>query len=437
MPRVAPDPSTGLIRAFGYGHDEPLAVLFERLAPLVETFVAVGRGDGPVVEYVAEQHPQLYVIGCDPDVRSREATASRIGPRGRLELRDAVPSVMLDHLRARPDLLERPTLFWVDGEGPGDEFDHASALRSIAEHWSSGFVLARGLDLDRLLAEIPEAWPSGRKSRCFGPPTDVASEVRFTLLSFGPDPEKAVESSTSFEGLLERIGRPPTARRTSTPERGSLERLDALLSFAAGPKPVVIDGGAGRGATASEVLSIASGARVHCFEPDPDNQVELERRHEHERQVRLHPVALGAEHASSTLHRVANSESSSLLPPSALARSMQGSRAVVETELQVALRRLADEVEDPLELIKLDVQGCALEALQGAGERLSTETRAVLCTVEFTALFEGQALWGDVHRYLIGQGFELFRLYEVWTAPCGRLTAGDALYVNPRLAAPK
>jgi hypothetical protein len=86
----------------------------------------------------------------------------------------------------------------------------------------------------------------------------------------------------------------------------------------------------------------------------------------------------------------------------------------------------------PPDILKLDLQGAELLALQGAGERIA-EVTALIIEVEFNAIYEGQPLFGEVDAYLRRHGFQLFNLYELWTRPEGRISAGDALYLRPEL----
>ena len=106
----------------------------------------------------------------------------------------------------------------------------------------------------------------------------------------------------------------------------------------------------------------------------------------------------------------------------------------VAEELEVLATRLDGVVLDPIDVLKLDLQGYELEALRGLGERLQ-QVRTILTEAEFVPLFEGQPLFGDVDAALRKAGFRLFHLYDVWSHADGQVTSADALYVNERFYA--
>jgi FkbM family methyltransferase len=105
--------------------------------------------------------------------------------------------------------------------------------------------------------------------------------------------------------------------------------------------------------------------------------------------------------------------------------------------MPVATRRL-DEVlpPDPVDFLKLDIQGAELMALQSAPETLS-RTAAIHCEVEFSPTYQGQPLYPEVQQHLNDAGFDLIDLLvpvryfyvgrpEIWTQD--RLLWADAVF---------
>ena len=63
--------------------------------------------------------------------------------------------------------------------------------------------------------------------------------------------------------------------------------------------------------------------------------------------------------------------------------------------------------------------------------RETTGVHQVITTeIEFVSLYDGQPLFGDIDVFLRAHGFRLLNLYELYTHPDGKLTAGDAIYLN-------
>jgi FkbM family methyltransferase len=211
--------------------------------------------------------------------------------------------------------------------------------------------------------------------------------------------------------------------------RDSHQDIHMLLG---GRASCIVDGGANAGKTVSKFLSRYPQADIHAFEPIPELQSRLAARFAQMPNVHLHRAALGAQEGEVSLNVTAHDPGSSLLPPSRENRAYWQEQMDVVRTVQTPVVRMDGAVEGPVDVIKLDLQGYELPALQGA-TGLLPETRLVIAEVEFVELYEGQALFGQVDAFLREQGFELFNFYSLYTQRDGQLVYGDALYRNVRL----
>jgi FkbM family methyltransferase len=102
---------------------------------------------------------------------------------------------------------------------------------------------------------------------------------------------------------------------------------------------------------------------VSCFEPEPENLVELTRNIEHNElgNVRVFPIAAGDADSEVSLHPGINAK---------VAADGSGS-------LKTDLRRLDSALSEPVDLIKIDVEGYEGHVLVGA-EKMLAEYRPVL-----------------------------------------------------------
>jgi len=80
---------------------------------------------------------------------------------------------------------------------------------------------------------------------------------------------------------------------------------------------------------------------------------------------------------------------------------------------------------ETFDFVNLDIQGAELEALRGLGKRLEA-VRWVYCEVNWSPLYEGIPLVGEIDEFMEAQGFT--RVVTVWRPE----NWGDALYVRSR-----
>ncbi len=186
---------------------------------------------------------------------------------------------------------------------------------------------------------------------------------------------------------------------------------------------LVIDGGANAGQFARACAMTWPAARVVSFEPLPTLADEAKTNlSDISGRVTVHQVALGPETATVTLHQTPYSLQSSVLKPTSL-----------EFEsIEVSQVRLDDVLATadlpPATLLKLDLQGYELAALQGAMATLA-RVEAVLLEVGFEASYEGEPSFEALRSFLAEHGFAFRRPFDVlWED--GQITQMDALFTR-------
>lgn len=195
--------------------------------------------------------------------------------------------------------------------------------------------------------------------------------------------------------------------------------------------PVIIDGGANRGAMTELFLQQYRAPIIHAFEPIPEFVVMLRQNFAARKNVTIHSAAIGAEARTISFNVTNYRSSSSVLTPSALNKRIHGEKMDISQVVEVQQVRLEEVMRDysTIDLLKLDLQGYELEALKGCGGLLG-RIKVITTEIEFVALYDGQPLFGDIDVFLRSRGFRLLNLYELFTHPDGQLTAGDAVYLN-------
>lgn len=171
----------------------------------------------------------------------------------------------------------------------------------------------------------------------------------------------------------------------------------------------ILDIGANEGQFARVARRLWPDAHIHSFEPLPDVHALLAEGFSGDRQVTAHNLGLGERAGVMRMHRSAFSPSSSLLPMAELHRS-EWPQSVDFTEVDVRIERLDDwassmGIEQRLPvLVKIDVQGFELEVIGGGRDTIRAAAFIVL-EVSFHELYQGQALFGEIHERMKELGF--------------------------------
>jgi FkbM family methyltransferase len=190
----------------------------------------------------------------------------------------------------------------------------------------------------------------------------------------------------------------------------------------------VVDVGASRGQFTLLSAGLYPEARIFAFEPLPQPYAVLARVTARRPRIRTHQAAIGPQAGPTRMHVMRPDDCSSLLAPSALESTIFGSAedgsatiALAPLDAFLSARELA-----PPALLKLDVQGFELEALEGCAALLD-RFAAVYVECSFERLYEGQALADEILAHLAERGFGLKGVYNAVYDRRGRAVQADFL----------
>lgn len=184
----------------------------------------------------------------------------------------------------------------------------------------------------------------------------------------------------------------------------SIEHQAALRSI----RPAfIVDIGANRGQFSLFCAGRFPDTSIIAFEPLAEPAACFRRLFKGRDKVRLVEQAIGPKETETTIHISKRDDSSSLLPISKLQSSLFPGTELLETAtIRVAPLRTfieADGINEPA-LLKIDVQGFELEALNGCLDLLP-RFRWVYVECSYLELYEGQSLAPAVIARLESQGF--------------------------------
>lgn len=194
----------------------------------------------------------------------------------------------------------------------------------------------------------------------------------------------------------------------------------------------VVDIGANRGQFALVARHCLPQARIFSFEPLPEPAAKFRTVFSDDPSVTLYQSAIGPVRGEATIHVSARDDSSSLLPITAMQNTLfpgTGEAGTATISVGPLADHLPPEAIEPPALLKLDVQGFELQALQGCDELLECFSH-VYVECSFVELYAGQALADEVIAWLRERGFGLRGVYNVAHDRQGRAIQADFLFGN-------
>jgi FkbM family methyltransferase len=202
--------------------------------------------------------------------------------------------------------------------------------------------------------------------------------------------------------------------------------------------PMIFDIGANVGLVTQQYRSLFPTATIHSFEPFSQSFLLLERRCSDDRNIFPHQVAICEDMSKRTLYSNHSADTNSLLPKDSRfgalwGEGLSGTESPVQVE-STTLDCFCDENNIPtIDILKMDIQGAELRALQGAQKLLARQAIALIyLEIIVGETYIGQPKFHEYIQRLDSCGYELFDLYHSVRKNM-RLIAIDALFINQKL----
>lgn len=208
-----------------------------------------------------------------------------------------------------------------------------------------------------------------------------------------------------------------------------------LLRFLRPSGPIhLVDIGASEGDVTQMIEYQYGIRRATLVEPQPERCRVLRNRFADSR-FSVHECAVSDRETSCVMEVLNWDYSSSILP---VKRDLPNVSTVIDLRAKERIEcrvttldsLLAEQsCREPIDLIKIDVQGAELMVLHGA-ERTLGRTNLVLTEVSFMPLYEGSCVFGQVYDFLSTHNFRLLSLNEAFRGQDGELLQADALFAR-------
>lgn len=199
----------------------------------------------------------------------------------------------------------------------------------------------------------------------------------------------------------------------------------------------ILDIGANDGHYSKEASRLFPNAAIIAFEPLSDcfqRLLEVSKVHPN---ITPLQIGLGAESGSFEIEKSSFHPSSSLLPMSALHKTLYPKSAVTKKE-SITIARLDDiaktvEMRVPL-MAKIDVQGYEGKVIEGGADTLK-KASVIQIETSFFPLYEGQPLFNDIAEQLGRLGFLYYGALQThYSKKTNRPMYEDSLFISRDIA---
>ena len=196
---------------------------------------------------------------------------------------------------------------------------------------------------------------------------------------------------------------------------------------------VVVDGGASIGDISEKLSALFPRSKIYTFEPYPPFLEKLYEKAKNNENIIVEPYALDRT-TEKKLFNVNRSEgTNSLLESRDDAFKLYGSLIVQDETIEVNTKTLElwskEKNIQTIDILKLDLQGGELDALNGAKKLFELgNIKVVLCEVMFSKCYEKQPNWTEIVHFLEGFGMQLFNFYQPFFQ-YGQIIQADLIFV--------
>ena len=202
---------------------------------------------------------------------------------------------------------------------------------------------------------------------------------------------------------------------------------------------VIFDVGAYVGDVAATYKKMFPQSTIHCFEPFPDSFQKLKSLCR-DASIKAYQIAFSDEKGKTTFHTNMDLSCNSLLPPTEGEFKCYSAKSIKDGEIQVETDTIdnfcANVGISGIDILKLDVEGAEVKALEGASRMLSNQAIGLIYSeVMFIPHYTGGCLFHELTGFLYNYGYTLLNFYHLKSAKNGQLRWGNAIFLSPEIRA--
>ena len=196
---------------------------------------------------------------------------------------------------------------------------------------------------------------------------------------------------------------------------------------------VVVDGGASIGDISEKLSVLFPRSKIYTFEPYPPFLEKLYEKAKNNENIIVEPYALGRTTEKKLFNVNRSQGTNSLLEFREDAGKLYGTLTVQDETIEVNTKTLElwskEKNIQTIDILKLDLQGGELDALNGAKKLFELgNIKVVLCEVMFSKCYEKQPNWTEIVYFLESFDLKLMNFYQPFFQH-GQIIQADLIFV--------
>jgi FkbM family methyltransferase len=196
----------------------------------------------------------------------------------------------------------------------------------------------------------------------------------------------------------------------------------------------IIDSGASNGRVSRRFLHLFPDASVFGFEPNPSYAQKLTDLAKENMRFKPQFFALLDKEGTVELNITSSPGNTSLFIPGKNLKEMYPQDTDIETTEKVEAVTIDRWIErtdaPPIQLLKFDIQGGELKALEGAKKALQKSILLIYTEILLNPLYEGGAIYSEIDIFLRKFGFVLYDIFKPKYHYNGKLLWANAIFVH-------
>ncbi len=196
----------------------------------------------------------------------------------------------------------------------------------------------------------------------------------------------------------------------------------------------IFDVGANKGQSIAQYRKLYKNAQIVSFEPFSEVMEVLKKRNSNDNNLTTVPAAVSNKSGTQSFFTSVHTTMNSLSKLADVDENEQQEIIVPTITLdEFCLEKSIEHID----ILKMDIQGGELNALEGASELLKNNQIDVVYTeLLFRKMYEDQAIAFQIYDKMHHNGYQLFGYYSMRVNPKNNIIShGNAIFVSPKIAA--